>query len=582
MRRLAVTGQWLILLFGLLVLRANASLADDLPPCASAEFRAIFDQIAALQLELSEPPGSIDALLDFARAETEKRAELPGDAPSCADAFAFQRLVTELTGDFIGRAALDLSGLPAAENPYRQHLASDQARIEQMTSKLLGADRSLAPEPAARRLTKCAGQQLSALNDSLEQFMALLALKANQTALIDAFLRWREVTLPQLPACADGIALALLLSQAATDAAARHALDRFAQPDENPNASAFAANQERLESWQTELDERLAAYDDDASPKARLPACSLPELAYAYELLMPAYSDLLLQARRINSAADFPAYSAAYFDFRDAKLGQLPACAEAFAVGWEARQLLGDLISSAARELIAWAEAEDPFADRLEAASADLASMIDSLASQLEETREPAAPASETARSCSGPEILFLQVYLLTEIQDFAASGLATESAADIIPLSRRSLALRDLLWRELPRCAEALELGIIMRRIAADFIAMLWLEAAGLPLADIPQAQAVVSDMRWLLTRAEGLRSGARNADPASENYYVSGERGANIRACGSTECEILATALRGEPIDILEASGSWYKVNLPNDQIGYIASFLVSASPG
>lgn len=581
--RLAVTSQWLILLFALLALPVTATRADDLPPCTSAEFRAIFDQIAAIQLELSATIGSVEEVLEFARANIAKRSQLPEEAPNCADAFALRRLTIELTGDAIGRAALDLIDMPPVENPYRQHLASDQDRIEHIAAKLLGADRSLAPERTARRLTTCASEQLSALNDSLTQFRALLALDAPQPALIDAFLRWREVSLPQAPACADGIALVLLLSQSATDAAASQALDLLAQPSENPYANPLANSQDRLESWQSELQERLAESEDRAGATPKLPACRLPELANAYALLMPAYSDLLQQARQINRAEDLPAYSAAYFDFRESQLGRMPACAEAFALSWETRQLLGDLLSGAARDMTPWAEGENPFEARVAMASANLASMIDKLAYQLEESSQAAAPpALEAARLCSGPEMLFLQVYLLPEFHAFTAASLAAEEFADLDPLSQRSFTLRELLLRELPHCAEALELGIVMGRIAADFVAMLWLEAAGLPIAEIAQAQAVVADMRWLLARAAGLGSVSLSAEAASKNYFVSGERGANIRACASTECQILATALRGEPIDILEASGNWYKVNLPNDQVGYIASFLVSSAQG
>ena len=580
MRRLRLSFQWLILLFMLSPAAGNQALADELPACDSAEFRAIYDQIAAAQLALTADLSSVDSLLAHAMATLETREQPGMDLPSCADAFAFQRLISELGGDAIGRAALDLAELNAADNPYRRHLPSDQQRIDGLVAKLLEADRSLAPTPATRRLNQCALEQLSALDDSLKQFMSLLALEAEHGAdLVDAILRWREVYLPQLPACSDGIALALLLSQAATDAAAMRALDMLVEAMDNPYISPYAESLDQLADWQSRLKQLLESADRGATSTGRLAPCSLPELAHVYATLMPAYSQLLLQARQITEASQLPEYSRSYFDFRETGLSQLPACAEAFAAGWETRQLLGDLISSAASELVAWADHDALFADRLDERSASLAQRLDSMASQLEGiSASGSAITLDSARPCDAPEVLFLQVYLLPELYDFAAAGLAIEQPADIIPLSRRSLDLRDLLWRELPRCDEALELGMVMRRIAADFIAMLWLEAAELPIDNIPQAQALAADLRWLPARAEGLGGRSSAARAARLSYVVSGTRGANIRACDSTDCEILATALTGEPIDVLDATGSWVQIRLPNDQVGYIASFLVS----
>ena len=577
--RLSVSIRLLLLLLALCM--AGSALADELPACAQAEFRAIYDQVAQLQLELSASLTSSDDLLAFAQARLDERDERANELPACADAFAFQRLRTELHGDFVGGAALDLAGISASDNPYALHLADEQDRIAQLASQMLSVDRSNAPTPSQRRATKCAESQLATLNDMLTQYLALLEITATQpAALIDALIRWREVYLPQAPTCSDGLQLALLLSAAATDAAARLALETALPALTNPYASLHAANLTRLQAWAAQLDQRLAAQSETPTDDTRLPPCSLDELAHTYAMLMPAYSDLLLQGTGIDSADLLPGYSQAIYDFRAKELASLPACAEAFTLGWATRQLLDELILNSARDLLGISL--DAFASaQLDDGSASIARMIDGIASQLESAGElPSASAIESARACASAEVLFTQVYLLPELQAFATGAFAAASLADALQLEARSADLRDLLLRELPACAEAIEIGLVMRRVAADFVAMLLLEALSLPLETIPQVQAVVDDMRWLMTEAASLEAQTQTSSPAlaSASYYISGQRGANIRACPSTTCDILATALSGEPVDIVDAADNWYAVNMPNGQVGYVASFLVS----
>ena len=557
--------------------------AYDLPPCTVAEFRQLFDQIAEVQLELGRSISSVDNLLEFARAKLEARDEQGQTIPLCADEFDYQRLTAELTGDFIGRVALELDAVEAAENPYRLRLSSEQERIEDLAARLLSADRTGAPAPAERSAPKCAGDQLTALANLLADFLDLLDSDADEPlAAIQALLRWREKQISRAPICSDGIELALLLSDAATDAAAAQALALVAPDAENPYASSLADNKNRLGEWRVQLKERRARYSDESTTDAPLPACSVTELAQAYGKLMPEYTDLFYRGRQLNSPADLQDFSRAYFHYRRTKLARLPACAEVFAAAWEVRQLLGDLLSSAARDMAGGLAVVDPFSDRLASGSARAARMIDGMASRLEGAGPAPGPTViETAVACGPVESLFLQVYILPEFYAFGEAALAAQTADDAVTLTERSLAFRDLLWRELPRCAEAIELGLLMRRVAADFIAMLWLEIAGAAPEDIAQAQAVVEDMIRLSARLEAIDINFASVSQSGLSYTISAGRGANIRACGSTDCAIVATALSGEEIDVIDDSGSWYQVSLPNNQVGYIASFLVRQTP-
>ena len=580
MRRFAITAPLLPLLIFLVLARPMPARAYDLPPCTRAEFRDLFDQIAEVQLELGASISNVDSLLEFARAKLETRGEQT--TPLCADEFDYQRLAAEVTGDFIGRTALDLSDVPAAENPYRLQLSSEQARIEDLAASLLSADRTGAPAPAERSAPKCASDQLTALVNLLANFLDLLDSDADEPlAAIEARLRWRGEHISQAPMCSDGIELALLLSAAATDAAAAEAVALVAPGSDNPYQNSLADNKNRLSEWRIQLNERRARYDDGSAAETALPACSVTELAQAYGKLMPEYTDLFYRGQQLNSVADLQDFSRAYFNYRGTNLARLPACAEVFAAAWEVRQLLGDLLSSAARDM-AMGSAADPFSDRLALGSARVARLIDGMASRLEGAGPaPDATHIETAVACSPVESLFLQVYILPEFYAFGEAAFAAQTPEDAVALTEQSLALRDLLWGELPRCAEAIELGLLMRRVAADFVAMLWLELAGLPPDDIAQAQAVVDDITRLSARAEAIGSGSASAVSSGKSYYISAGRGANIRSCGSTDCAIVTTLANGEKIDVADDSGAWYQLNLPNNQVGYIASFLVSQTP-
>ena len=119
------------------------------------------------------------------------------------------------------------------------------------------------------------------------------------------------------------------------------------------------------------------------------------------------------------------------------------------------------------------------------------------------------------------------------------------------------------------------------MRRAAADFVALIGLEAAGLPAIDVPYLNGVASDLAWLSARLNELTGDLGGGVRAGTPYFVIAERGANIRGCGSTDCPVVASVLAGDTVFAADDSGAWYRLNLPDSQTGYIASFLVSSTP-
>lgn len=576
------------LLISLLLLWLLAVPAGAQAPCTRAEFLTIFRQTADLQLALDTAIATVKDLLRFSETAIVDRKINLSAPPNCADALEFQRLSIEVTGDFIGRQALDLAKVPEDKNPYRLHFAGEQERIEDSLSAMLSLDRSDALAVDERSLPNCSGEELDELDELVSELLTLLDNSEASDDLayallaIDARLLWREEALQGRPACAEWVALLPLLSAAATDSAADFAISATLGSADNPFAGPAAAHNVRLQQWLSPAQAALSIPSGATIDSSGLPACSADELAQAHIRLAPQYAALLATASQINDTSDLQRYSEAYLHFRAAQLADLPLCAEAFAVGWQTRQLLGGLAISAALNLVDAAGEQNPYSGTLKDESARVAEAIDGLSGPLAGINGLSAKTPDASLlNCSKSEILFLYYYLLPEFETFSFAALSLQAPKGLPALVEGSLGLRELLWLELPRCAEALEIGLVMRRIAADLVALIGLEAAGTPAIDIPYLHGVAADMSWLAAQLKELTGDLGSTPHAGTRYYIIAERGANIRSCASIDCPIIATALRGDVVYASDDRGAWYRLNLPDDQTGYIAAFLLSSTP-
>ena len=155
------------------------------------------------------------------------------------------------------------------------------------------------------------------------------------------------------------------------------------------------------------------------------------------------------------------------------------------------------------------------------------------------------------------------------------------ETFGDLYALFDHSFAFRDRLWRELPRCQEALEIGMVMQQVAGDWVALMSVDASeaaveGNPyLAELERDMALVIGLRQALsTRSEEIGIAA----VGGKTYYVTANPYVNIRSCAATSCDIVATAQNGEALTVIDDSKDWYEVRLDNGETAFIAGFLVS----
>lgn len=587
--------RFLISIMLMLLALCPASLADDggIPICSDAEFVDFFNMIVEHQVVFDGRIRNASELNRVSRAQMERRAWYQTQLPLCADAIAIQRLLIQLGGDSLGRAALELADLPAENNPYLQRLPDDQARIEALLSAMLGIDRADALPPAAREPLACAPADLTRLADAAAAFVEIAdaaskaASRAESLASIDQLLLWRQENIPSLPKCAESVDLIQALSAAATDSAAYQALAYGGVSRErNPFPPLVEAGVAEVTDWIDAIQAEAASQGAPAEPgypgSSGLPPCADAEVSAAVAGLGSDFTTLMARAYQLNAAADLLDYAAEQIAFRKRRLAQLPNCAEAFALRWFSAEALADAALRGAVPLGAppsimrgLAQNMDANETRAAAAATDLS---DALADQ---DGLSLAPATSAAPACSDAERLFLFSYLIPKFSRFTDAALDLSQPQDARSLIERSYALRHLLWAYLPRCDDALEMGLLMRAVAADFVATLALELAGATVSEAVFIPEIAENMRQLFKRLEAFVSTCGALDGATITYYVVAENIANIRACASTDCWIVTTAHRGQRLDVVDDLSNWYEIVLPSCETAFIAGFLASQTP-
>ena len=571
-----------------------AALAADnpLPICAGDEFLEAFHQVVEHQVLFDNEVATYEELVRVSEIALATRHDL-AQLPACSEAIVIERLLTALGGDALARAALRLAGAPDAENPYLIGLPADQARIEDQLAAMLAIDRSAALPAERRELPACQAEDWSLLDVAASSLLLLAqatpggADPAESLSAIDQLLRWREDNLGALPECAESIDLLQAISEAATDAAADQAFKYGSMPAGlSPFPPLLQTSLAAIRDWR-DL-HSLKAASEAASPKAadpglsQLPACADADAIAAFMDSQSEYAALIEAAVRADSIASLVAFANEQFDFRKARLLPLPHCVEAFALRWWTAEALADAALRSA--IVAGAPASiapdihPAFAENEARASASWARLEDRLS-----RGDRALDGSMTAAApeCRDSDHVFLFTYLVPEfwkLTDFAMSISLPQAVPAFI---ERSYAFRELLWAHLPRCDAALEMGLLMRSAAADAAAMLALELAGAQAWDIPYLPQVAGDIDRFFALAGEFITPCGNLTGDTKTYYVVAENIANIRACASTNCEILTTATRGQQLDVADDMSNWYKIVLPNCETAFIAGFLASQTP-
>ena len=304
------------------------------------------------------------------------------------------------------------------------------------------------------------------------------------------------------------IELGFLLSKATADSAAMLAFGYADVPDsDNPYSQPVRGARESLSTWRKDLKiiqpQYKGATELALGPASELSACHRALIRTTNRVLMRNVLAVVETIHSVETGADLAAYEQAQLDLLESSLEPLPLCTELFEFNWLARQLLADKAAWAASKVLGYDASNNPFADRLRDTGVAMLSWIDN-AEAILESDDRIAPQALEAPACRSGEILQVIGYLSPEFREFVSAGRAME---DVYALFDHALALREQLWQELPRCREALEIGLVMHQIASDWIAMLTFDIAGADSGDyVPYLDQVLRGVERFEELSEGL----------------------------------------------------------------------------
>ena len=287
---------------------------------------------------------------------------------------------------------------------------------------------------------------------------------------------------------------------------------------------------------------------------------------------------LLQQGTRTRSATLLRYLIERQYEWRLGLNDELPRCAEAFEVGWLMSQVSGDAVAVATLDVAgkdnAW------MLGPMQTGQARIAEMLEDLRAALDGAAVTLQSLDDVGAACSDAQLAILAPDILVSFQDTGAMALEVTTPEAFDRYASAYLAWRADAWRRLPHCAEAVEFGLMMNQILGDFVALFLHRFIGVADEDNPVKTQIEGELFRFSDMMEAVVA-ALDRNRTVKTYYVTVTGGANIRACPTTDCEILTVYAKGEAMRIIEDEGEWYELRFENGETGFIAGFLASTAP-
>ena len=579
----------LILLCLLLIAPAAQGQESGYPSCGELEsliFLTSFVDPALLDLPKFE---SIADFVDAASTYLESRESDIRLVPLCGVAIEMQRQGLAFKGDLFGQMVMRMADVPTAADPYVILVPDNDERLAMNEERF--ASEEYQDEPAEREIPACSMSEMFKLDSLASQLEVTharaLNLEGGEKWLLANYqiLKWREENLEALPQCLEAIEAGLLLTELATDSAAQFAFSHAGFPDaHNPFVEAVNSGLQMLQSWRDHLTltrpEHAGAKVLVLGVPSQLPPCKREDIDRVHSAMQEDILPLLGTSEAPEIEERLTEYAESHMALRYGILSEAPACAEIFEGLWLARELLGDRLAWASFNAFGYIGPVNPFGRQVRSKTSQLNAWMSRTAATLraDDAGSPAEEGALDVPACRSGEFDLTLAYLLEDFDGFMTRLFSKGDDFDALASIAESFTLRDSLWAQMPRCKEALEIGLMMRQIAGDLMSSISMNLASVDRADIPYADEGRRDMDLIDELRDEAMATASQLGLGAQTYYVTANTYANIRACASTECAIVGSAQRGEAIEVLDDSSDWYEIRLEDGGTGYIAGFLAS----
>ncbi len=389
--------------------------------------------------------------------------------PACEEAAELLWLMHRSINDLTSGTALIYAGFGEDEHPTFTIFNSNADAVDARFAEI----EAIEPDEneTIREWTSCTGAQRDALKERLPAYAEFL--RRDKPALtmeaVYSYFRdevaWRRALWSSLPRCADALELALSFSQLASDQGAAFAFEMAGTPHTlNPFRGEVAIGERIIESFGAGLVGGTPFRDFPP----RLPSCS----AGALETLSVVLAQYHIYRERMTdfgSMGGFFAVIEPLVAWRDSLRAALPACAEAYEASLLLSQTADDYIALFGLTFAGVSHRVNPYYEAFQVGAHRLADLV----AKLPLDRGPHALLWEFGGEldlCDIDEIATLS-QILDEYLMLLEAGGRIDSLQALEAFGNAKIGWRRELWRQLPACAEALELGLHVYRTAGDQI---------------------------------------------------------------------------------------------------------------
>ena len=336
---------------------APASQPEDFPSaCSETQHQRLVGVSVIDTLEILRAALAVDTVADLLQYDGDQlafRDRIFADLPRCAEAFEIALQISHLTNDFISAHALAFSGLPAASNPYLQRVQAQFNNLPDWLVPTSSGEPANLSDSFATNLPACSAAQLSSLvsvqhplfnsDGALSQRALGIDSEDELVELAEQEISWRQENLPGFPACAESIAIALSLSQRASDFVAAKSLAFDGVDDsDNPYQSLLSQNAGLVEANLR----KARAKSDAGTAEARetaLADCSPTQVAMSGQYIFAPFFEVIAPLPTDGRSVRGFDYANNMYAWRESFLPIIPPCEDGLKLALRSSQAIGSI-----------------------------------------------------------------------------------------------------------------------------------------------------------------------------------------------------------------------------------------------